>query len=147
MPPGKHWQKSNLICYNQGMVKIRLTRTGKTHQPTYRLIATQNRTKRDGEALEYLGFYNPRTNPSTFTFDKERVEYWLKVGAQPTETVAYLLGKEGVIKVAKKKYTKQPGRKATDRAAKAEAAKNEPAQVEAKEEAVETPAETEKAAS
>lgn len=116
------------------MVKLRLTRTGKTHQPTYRLIATQNRTKRDGEALEYLGFYNPRTNPSTFTFDKERVEYWLGVGAQPTETVAYLLGKEGVIKVVKKKYTKQPGRKATERAAKAAAEK------EAK--AAEAPAET-----
>lgn len=104
------------------MVKLRLTRTGKTHQATFRLIASQNRTKRDGEALEYLGFYNPRTKPSTFTFEKDRVEYWLKVGAQPTETVAYLLAKEGILKVAQKKYNKQPGRKASERAKALEAA-------------------------
>ncbi len=104
------------------MVKLRLTRTGKTHQATFRLTASQNRTKRDGEALEYLGFYNPRTKPSTFTFEKDRVEYWLKVGAQPTETVAYLLAKEGILKVAQKKYNKQPGRKASERAKALEAA-------------------------
>jgi len=93
------------------MVKLRLTRTGKIHQATYRLIAIQARTKRDGKALEYLGTYNPRTKPSTFTFNKERIEYWLKVGAQPTQTVRYLLAKNQVITIEKKQFQAKPGKK------------------------------------
>ncbi|MFW5702656.1 MAG: 30S ribosomal protein S16 [Candidatus Dojkabacteria bacterium] len=83
------------------MVKLRLTRTGKKHEPHYRLIAISARTKRDGEAIEYLGYYNPRSNPSTVDFNIERVKYWLSVGAQPTETVKGLLVKEKVLKADK----------------------------------------------
>jgi small subunit ribosomal protein S16 len=93
------------------MVKLRLSRFGRKNQPTYRLVAIQARDKRQGEALEYLGSYNPRTKPSSFTCDKERVQYWLSVGAQPTDTVKYLLGKEGIIEVEKKTYQSKPGRK------------------------------------
>lgn len=104
------------------MVKIRFTRLGKKNQPTYRLIAIQARTKRDGQALETLGFYNPRSKPSTFNYEKDRVKYWLGVGAQPSETVMKLLAKDGLVKYEAKKYNSKPGRKAQERAEKAQAA-------------------------
>lgn len=107
------------------MVKLRLTRIGKRHQPHYRIIAIQARTKRDGKALEYLGYYNPRTNPTTTKVKKERIEYWLDNGAQPTRTVQNILVKEGILEGSKEKkvYTKAPGRKKQEReAAKAEKA-------------------------
>ncbi len=108
------------------MVKIRLTRTGKKGEPHYRIVAIQSKEKRESRAIEYLGFYNPLTKPSTFQVDKKRVEYWLSVGAQPTETVARFLAKEGLYKVPAKKFASKHGRKATDRAAKkAEASKQE----------------------
>lgn len=120
------------------MVKLRLTRTGKTHSPTYRLIAIQARTKRDGRALEYLGFYDPKATPSVFEYDKERVQYWLSVGAQPTSTVRDFLAKDKLVPAVKKQFAKQPGRKAQAKAEKlaaekanaAEAAKTEAAQAE-----------------
>lgn len=115
------------------MVKLRFTRLGKRNQPTFRLIAIQARTKRDGEALEYLGFYNPRTKPTTFTYEKERVQYWLSVGAQPSETVKKLLAKDKLVEYTPKKYQGKAGRKTQERAAQAAAAS----------EAVETAATTE----
>jgi len=106
------------------MVKIRLTRTGKKKQAHYRVIVIQDRDKRDGKAIEYLGYYNPRTKPSTFEVDKERVKYWLSVGAQPTDTVARFLEKQGLYKVPdKKKFNKKPGKK---KRAKAKEAKKDP---------------------
>jgi small subunit ribosomal protein S16 len=78
------------------MVKLRFTKIGKKHQPAFRLVAVQARTKRDGKVIEYLGQYNPRTKPSLFKYNKERVEYWLSVGAQPTPTVQNLLKKHGI---------------------------------------------------
>jgi small subunit ribosomal protein S16 len=84
------------------MVKLRLTRTGKSHAPHYRIVATDSRSPRDGKFIEILGYYNPRTNPSTVTLEKEAIEKWLKDGAQPTPTVKALLVKQGVIKMEKK---------------------------------------------
>jgi small subunit ribosomal protein S16 len=75
-------------------VKIRLSRTGKRNAPSYRIIATDSRKKRDGAALEILGHYNPSTNPPSFAVDKERLEYWQSVGAQTSEAVEKLLAGE-----------------------------------------------------
>ncbi|KXK26566.1 MAG: 30S ribosomal protein S16 [candidate division WS6 bacterium OLB20] len=110
------------------MVKLRLTRTGKKHAPQYRIIAISARTKRDGKALEILGHYNPMTKPSTIVINKDRVKYWLENGAQPTDTVANMLVKEGILPkpADKKQFSKQPGRKKQEREqAKAAAAKTE----------------------
>lgn len=85
------------------MVKIRLARFGKKKQPTYRVVATDARTKRNTLALEYLGSYNPFDKKNKFQFDKERVQYWLDNGAQPTYTVKSLLIKDGFLKADIKK--------------------------------------------
>lgn len=115
------------------MVKIRLTRTGKKGAPHYRIIAIQAKTKRDGKALEYLGYYNPRTNPSTITLEKERIQYWLDQGAQPTDTVRRLLINNNVIEAPKeqKVFKKKPGRKRAERL-EAEAEKQAAAEEEKK---------------
>jgi small subunit ribosomal protein S16 len=76
-------------------VKLRLMRTGKTKQPSYRVIAKEARTPRSGSYIELLGTYNPLTNPETVNLNKERIAHWLSVGAQPTETVARLIKKYG----------------------------------------------------
>lgn len=73
------------------MVKIRLARSGQKKRPFYRIVAADARAPRDGRFLEKLGTYNPNTNPSTVDIKQDRVDYWLGVGAQPTETVARLL--------------------------------------------------------
>lgn len=73
------------------MVKIRLARSGQKKRPFYRIVAADARSPRDGRFLEKLGTYDPNTNPSTVHLNQARVEYWLGVGAQPTDTVARLL--------------------------------------------------------
>lgn len=75
------------------MVKIRLTRTGKTHQPSYRIVVVEENTKRDGEYLVSLGHYIPTTTPKTIVLDKKEYDAWIKKGAQPTPTVASLVKK------------------------------------------------------
>jgi len=72
-------------------VKLRLMRMGKTKQPTYRVVAADGRSPRDGRFLEILGTYQPRHDPSTINIDNAKAVKWLKQGAQPTETVAKLL--------------------------------------------------------
>ncbi len=74
-------------------VKIRLTRTGRRNKPFHRLGAFDSRTRRDGKAIEGLGHYDPyaEKDEDKFKFNKERIEYWLSVGAQPSETVASIL--------------------------------------------------------
>jgi len=72
-------------------VKIKLKRLGKIRQPYYRIVVADSRTKRDGRAIEEIGLYRPKENPSFIQVDAERVAYWLGVGAQPTEAVAALL--------------------------------------------------------
>ncbi|NAZ76973.1 MULTISPECIES: 30S ribosomal protein S16 [Kineococcus] len=72
-------------------VKIRLKRMGQIRAPHYRIVVADSRNKRDGRAIEEVGIYNPMTHPSTIEVKSERVQYWLGVGAQPTEQVAALL--------------------------------------------------------
>ena len=79
-------------------VKIRLTRMGRTKRPSYRIVATDSRTKRDGEYIEEIGTYNPLTNPATVNINKEVAFKWLENGAQPSDTVRNLFSKEGIMK-------------------------------------------------
>lgn len=72
------------------MVRIRLRRTGLRHQPSYRIIAADKESPRDGRFLEILGVYNPRTEPGTIEVNEERVYDWMSKGAQPSESVAKL---------------------------------------------------------
>lgn len=72
-------------------VKLRLMRMGKTKQPTYRVVAADSRSPRDGRFIEIVGTYRPRADPSVVNIDLAKAERWLAQGAQPTETVAKLL--------------------------------------------------------
>ena len=72
-------------------VKIRLKRMGKIRAPFYRIVVADSRTTRDGRVIEEIGKYHPTENPSFIEVDSERAQYWLSVGAQPTEQVAALL--------------------------------------------------------
>jgi small subunit ribosomal protein S16 len=72
-------------------VKIRLKRLGKIRAPYYRIVVADSRTKRDGRVIEEIGKYHPTENPSFIEVDSERAQYWLSVGAQPTEQVTALL--------------------------------------------------------
>ncbi|MBO4933686.1 MAG: 30S ribosomal protein S16 [Clostridia bacterium] len=79
-------------------VKIRLRRMGAKKQPFYRIVVADSRYPRDGRFIEEIGYYNPLTEPSDVKVDAEKVEKWLKNGAQPTDTVKALLKKNGIIK-------------------------------------------------
>ncbi|MFN0026508.1 MAG: 30S ribosomal protein S16 [Acidimicrobiales bacterium] len=72
-------------------VKLRLMRMGKKKQPTYRVVAADGRSPRDGRFIEIVGSYDPRQEPSGITIDNDKAVRWLRQGAQPTETVAKLL--------------------------------------------------------
>ncbi len=72
-------------------VKIRLKRLGKIRAPYYRIVVADSRTKRDGRVIEEIGQYHPTEEPSIIKVDSERAQYWLSVGAQPTEQVTALL--------------------------------------------------------
>ncbi len=72
-------------------VKLRLTRTGSKKRPFYRVVAINSSSRRDGRPLEYLGFYNPMTNPAKVEIDQEKVKKWLDLGAEASETVRSLL--------------------------------------------------------
>jgi small subunit ribosomal protein S16 len=72
-------------------VKLRLTRVGKTKQPTYRIVAADARSPRDGRFIEIVGTYEPRQDPSKIVVDNAKAVEWLKKGAQPTERVEKLL--------------------------------------------------------
>ncbi|GGB97969.1 30S ribosomal protein S16 [Cellulomonas carbonis] len=93
-------------------VKIRLKRLGKIRAPYYRIVVADSRTKRDGRVIEEIGKYHPTEEPSFIEVNRERAQYWLSVGAQPTEQVAAILkvtgdwqtfkglpGAEGTLKV------------------------------------------------
>ncbi len=82
------------------MLRMRLRRVGKTKQPQYRVIVADQRAKRDGDFVEILGHYNPRTKPSTFEVHEDRVAHWLAQGAQPSETVHRLLHERGLTTIA-----------------------------------------------
>ena len=73
------------------MVKLRLMRMGKKKQPTYRVVAADSRSPRNGRFIEIVGHYDPRRDPSVIVIDNDKAVAWLKKGAQPTERVAKLL--------------------------------------------------------
>jgi len=100
-------------------VKIKLSRLGKIRNPQYRISVADARTRRDGRAIEVIGRYHPKEEPSLIEIDSERAQYWLAVGAQPTEPVLKLLkitgdwqkfkglpGAEGTLKVKEPKPSK-----------------------------------------
>jgi small subunit ribosomal protein S16 len=100
-------------------VKIKLSRLGKIRNPQYRIAVADSRTRREGRAIEIIGRYHPKQDPSLIEIDSERAQYWLSVGAQPTEPVLKLLkitgdwqkfkglpGAEGKLKVAEPKPSK-----------------------------------------
>jgi small subunit ribosomal protein S16 len=74
-------------------VTLRLTRMGAKKKPFYRIVAADSRMPRDGRIIEKLGHYDPMTEPPVIKVDLERVDYWLGVGAQPSDTVSQLVGK------------------------------------------------------
>jgi len=78
-------------------VKIRLRRTGGKKQASYRVVVADARAPRDGDFIENIGHYGPRTDPATVEINDERARYWLSQGAQPTDAVARLLQKRGLI--------------------------------------------------
>jgi small subunit ribosomal protein S16 len=101
-------------------VKIKLKRLGKIREPYYRIVVADARTKRDGRAIEEIGKYHPKLEPSLIEIDSERAQYWLSVGAQPTDPVRHLLtitgdwqkfkglpGAEGTLRTADSKADKK----------------------------------------
>ncbi len=76
-------------------VRLRLTRMGSKKRPFYRVVAIDSQRKREGRALDYLGYYNPMVDPAEIKIDLEKVEEWIGKGAEPTETVVSLLKKVG----------------------------------------------------
>ena len=78
-------------------VRIRLTRVGATKQPTYRFVVSDSRNARDGRSLDTLGHYNPRTEPIEINLDEAKAREWLSRGAQPSDTVARLFRRVGVL--------------------------------------------------
>ena len=88
-------------------VKIRLSRTGKRNAPSYRIVAIDSRSPRDGQALEILGHYNPSGTPESLKIKKDRLEYWQSVGAQTSGAVEKLL--KGTYKYEKYEGSKKVG--------------------------------------
>lgn len=78
------------------MVRLRLTRIGGKKNPIWRIVATDQRSPRDGRILEIVGRYNAQTEPSTISVDEDRVKHWLSVGAQPSNQVKKLLRLQGI---------------------------------------------------
>ncbi len=76
-------------------MKLRLTRMGSKKKPFYRIVAVDSATRRDGRALDYVGYYNPMTEPADIKIDQDKVRSWMELGAQPTDTVRSLLKKSG----------------------------------------------------
>lgn len=118
-------------------VKIRLKRLGKIRAPYYRVVVADSRTKRDGRAIEEIGKYHPTQEPSLIDIDSERAQYWLSVGAQPTEQVLALLkvtgdwqkfkglpGAEGTLKVAAPRADKRAVFEAAAKESMGDAAKD-----------------------
>ena len=102
-------------------VKIKLKRLGKIREPYYRIVVADARTKRDGRAIEEIGKYHPKAEPSLIEVNSERVQHWLSVGAQPTNPVRVLLKITGDWQ----KFTGEPGAEGTLRSAEPRADKKE----------------------
>ncbi|HEV8023575.1 MAG TPA: 30S ribosomal protein S16 [Candidatus Nanopelagicales bacterium] len=134
-------------------VKIKLKRIGKVHAPQYRIVVADSRTARNGRAIEEIGVYQPLQEPSLIEVDSQRVQYWLGVGAQPTEAVAAILkvtgdwqkftgepGAEGTLKVAEAKADKKVAYEAAVKEASSEPKTPAPKKKDDAKEAVETAA-------
>ena len=79
------------------MLRIRLTRRGAKNQPTYRVIVADQRAPRDGAFVDIIGHYNPRTDPITLSIDEAKAREWLRKGAQPSDSAAKLLRRQGIL--------------------------------------------------
>jgi small subunit ribosomal protein S16 len=138
-------------------VKIKLMRLGKKRHPQYRIVIADSRTARDGRSIEEIGKYHPKEEPSLIEVDSERAQYWLSVGAQPTEPVLAILkvtgdwqtfkglpGGEGTLRVAEAKADKRTVFEAAAKAGDELPAATTPKKKAAKDTAeVEAPAEAE----
>ena len=82
------------------MIKLRLRRMGAKKRPSYRIVAADSRSPRDGRFIEALGLYDPITEPATIRINEERARHWLSVGAQPTDTVRDIFRRAGLIESA-----------------------------------------------
>ena len=87
------------------MLAIRLMRMGAKKSPSYRVVVKEKLSKRDGAFVENVGFYNPTRNPAEVRLDMERVNYWIKRGAQPTDTVRQLIRQQSRAQVAESQPT------------------------------------------
>jgi small subunit ribosomal protein S16 len=119
-------------------VKLRLMRMGKTKQPTYRLVAADSRSPRNGRFIELLGTYQPRKEPSELNINAEKTARWIANGAQPTERVQKILVAAGVLAgeaasktMAAKKMAKRPAKQKTVKEVPAAEAPEAPAEAEA----------------
>ena len=124
------------------MLKIRLKRLGAKKAPTYRVIVINSTTKREGRPIEELGYYNPKTKD--MKLNKESAEAWIKKGAQPTDTVKYLIANcnaDGSLNYKKKETVKLSKKAMAKKAAEEEAKAEEAAKAEAEAPAEEAPAE------
>ena len=83
------------------MLRMRLRRVGSKNQPSYRVVVADQRAARDGAFVDYLGHYNPRTDPPTIVIDEEKALKWLRQGAQPSEAVHHMLKKMGTLEKVK----------------------------------------------
>ena len=120
----QRWEKTTAVA-----VKIKLKRLGKIREPYYRIVVADARTKRDGRAIEEIGKYHPKAEPSLIEVNSERVQHWLSVGAQPTDPVRVLLKITGDWQ----KFTGEPGSEGTLRTAEPRADKKERFEAAAKE--------------
>jgi len=139
-------------------VKIKLKRIGKIRIPQYRIVIADARTRRGGRAIEEVGQYRPKEDPSFMKVDSDRVQYWLSVGAQPTEAVTAILkvtgdwqkfkglpGAEGTLRVAEDKTDKKAVFDEAAKSAEAEPARLKELQAKAAEKAAKERAEQEEA--
>jgi small subunit ribosomal protein S16 len=129
------WEKTTAVA-----VKIKLKRLGKIREPYYRIVVADSRTKRDGRAIEEIGKYHPKAEPSFIEVNSERVQHWLSVGAQPTDPVRVLLkvtgdwqkfrgepGSEGTLRTAAPRGDKREAFEAAAKASQASKDKEEKA--------------------
>ena len=115
------------------MVKLRLRRFGNRNRPVYRVVVADQRSPRDGKIIEEIGTYNPLQKDNNFRLDLERVDYWLGVGAQPSDTVA------SFIKKAREAGDAAPAAEAAEESAPAAEAAPESAPAPAEEATAEVP--------
>ena len=134
------------------MLVIRFQRTGRRNVPTFRLVVAEKSRAAKGKVVEFLGHYLPARDPHVFAFEQARIEHWLKIGAQPSDTAARLLAKAGMKNLEKfiVRYAKQKKKGEEEAAAEAPAAaapkaatppKEEEKKEEVKEEKKDVPAE------